>query len=295
MVELPLALPVILAGVRIAAVTSVGTATIAAAIGAGGLGTYVFRGIATVDTRLILAGAIPSALLALLVDGVLARGWSTAVAPGRAGALASLVTALRSRSPFRRPPARGPACSRGRIQELHRASRTRGAGRGSARAARNSGRPAAQSRGHRALPPGGEGGPARRLRGVHRNRAHRSVEAAGPIRSGRGAAHRKRGYRPLGLVVGEPLGFNNSFALVVRRDDAEAQGLRRISDIAPHAASIRVGLFGEFLEREDGLRGLLRAYGFRFAIAPREMDLGLLYRARATGRSIWSWAAPPTA
>ena len=60
MVELPLALPVILAGVRIAAVVSVGTATIAAAVGAGGLGTYVFRGIATVDTRLILAGAIPA-------------------------------------------------------------------------------------------------------------------------------------------------------------------------------------------------------------------------------------------
>src|SRR5262249_27471461 len=65
LVELPLALPVILAGVRIATVVSVGTATIAAAIGAGGLGTYVFRGIATVDTRLILAGAIPAAALAL--------------------------------------------------------------------------------------------------------------------------------------------------------------------------------------------------------------------------------------
>src|ERR671910_2146634 len=66
MVELPLALPVILAGVRVATVVSVGTATIAAAIGAGGLGTYVFRGLATVDTRLILAGAVPAALLALL-------------------------------------------------------------------------------------------------------------------------------------------------------------------------------------------------------------------------------------
>jgi osmoprotectant transport system permease protein len=59
LVELPLALPVVLAGVRIAAVVSVGTATIAAAVGAGGLGTYVFRGIATVDTRLILAGTAP--------------------------------------------------------------------------------------------------------------------------------------------------------------------------------------------------------------------------------------------
>ncbi len=71
LVELPLALPVILSGVRIAAVVSVGSATIAAAIGAGGLGTYVFRGLATVDSRLILAGAIPAALLALLADGLL--------------------------------------------------------------------------------------------------------------------------------------------------------------------------------------------------------------------------------
>ncbi len=70
-VELPLALPVILAGVRLAAVASVGTATIAAAIGAGGLGTYVYRGIATVDTRLILAGALPAAILALLADATL--------------------------------------------------------------------------------------------------------------------------------------------------------------------------------------------------------------------------------
>jgi osmoprotectant transport system permease protein len=72
-VELPLALPVVLAGVRIAAVVSVGLAAIAAAIGAGGLGVLIYRGIATVDNRLILAGALPAALLALAVDGGL--GW----------------------------------------------------------------------------------------------------------------------------------------------------------------------------------------------------------------------------
>jgi osmoprotectant transport system permease protein len=68
MVELPLALPVILAGVRVAAVIAVGTATIAAAIGAGGLGELIFRGVATVDARLIACGALPAAALALLVD-----------------------------------------------------------------------------------------------------------------------------------------------------------------------------------------------------------------------------------
>lgn len=72
-VELPLAGSVIFAGIRIAMVLSIGTATIAAAIGAGGLGEFIFRGLSTVNNTLILAGAIPAALLALLADAVL--GW----------------------------------------------------------------------------------------------------------------------------------------------------------------------------------------------------------------------------
>jgi osmoprotectant transport system permease protein len=67
-VQLPLALGVIVAGVRVAAVVSVGVATIAAAVGAGGLGEYIFRGLAMVNNQLILAGAIPAAALALLAD-----------------------------------------------------------------------------------------------------------------------------------------------------------------------------------------------------------------------------------
>jgi osmoprotectant transport system permease protein len=70
-VELPLAASVILAGLRTATVTCVGVATIAAAIGAGGLGELIFRGVASVDNALVLAGAIPAALLALCADGVL--------------------------------------------------------------------------------------------------------------------------------------------------------------------------------------------------------------------------------
>jgi len=71
LVELPLGLGVMLAGVRVATVVSVGTATIAAAIGAGGLGVYIFRGVATVDDTLILAGALPAALMALAADALL--------------------------------------------------------------------------------------------------------------------------------------------------------------------------------------------------------------------------------
>jgi osmoprotectant transport system permease protein len=72
-VELPLAFPTILAGIRIATVTTIGTATIAAAIGGGGLGTFVFRGIAMADTKTILAGAVPAALMAIAADEAL--GW----------------------------------------------------------------------------------------------------------------------------------------------------------------------------------------------------------------------------
>lgn len=72
-VELPLAFPTILAGVRIATVATIGTATIAAAIGGGGLGTFVFRGIAMADSKTILAGAVPAALMAIGADEVL--GW----------------------------------------------------------------------------------------------------------------------------------------------------------------------------------------------------------------------------
>jgi osmoprotectant transport system permease protein len=72
-VELPLALGVIIAGVRVATVISVGLATIAAAIGAGGLGEYIFRGLAMVNNQVILAGAIPAAIMALLAD--VGLGW----------------------------------------------------------------------------------------------------------------------------------------------------------------------------------------------------------------------------
>ena len=81
-VQLPLALGVIIAGIRVATVISVGTATIAAAVGAGGLGTFIFRGVAMVSNSLIMAGAVPAALLAILADvslGILERrlrrGW----------------------------------------------------------------------------------------------------------------------------------------------------------------------------------------------------------------------------
>jgi len=83
------------------------------------------------------------------------------------------------------------------------------------------------------------------------------------------------------LGVGPPLGFNNTFAIVVRGTDAERLGLHKISDLAAQSGRFRAGFGYEFMDRADGYRGLAMAYGLHFTTEPRVMDLGLLYRALA--------------
>jgi len=87
-----------------------------------------------------------------------------------------------------------------------------------------------------------------------------------------------------GLVWGKPLGFNNTFAITVRRRDATRYGLTRISDLVRLAPRWKAGFGYEFLERADGFRGLAAAYGLRFASPPTAMDLGLTYRALAEAK-----------
>jgi len=81
------------------------------------------------------------------------------------------------------------------------------------------------------------------------------------------------------LEVLPPLGFNNSFVMVVRGDQARRLGLTRLSQLAQYARQMKLGVGYEFLERADGYNGLVRAYDLQFSEAPRVMDLGLLYRA----------------
>lgn len=81
------------------------------------------------------------------------------------------------------------------------------------------------------------------------------------------------------LEVMPPLGFNNSFAMVMRGDEARRLGLTRLSQLAPVSPRLRLGVGYEFLEREDGYKGLVRTYDLHFEGSPRVMDLGLLYRA----------------
>ena len=92
----------------------------------------------------------------------------------------------------------------------------------------------------------------------------------------------QREYRArFGVEVMPPLGFNNTFAMVVRGEDAKKLHLRTISDVAPFAPKWRAGFGYEFMERPDGYRGWIAAYGLQFAGEPKILDLGLLYRALA--------------
>jgi osmoprotectant transport system substrate-binding protein len=81
------------------------------------------------------------------------------------------------------------------------------------------------------------------------------------------------------IVVAPPLGFENTFAMVIRGEDARAKHLTALSQVAPYTPQWRLGVGYEFEQRPDGLPGLSAAYGLKFAAAPRVMDLGLLYRA----------------
>jgi len=90
-------------------------------------------------------------------------------------------------------------------------------------------------------------------------------------------------YADTGRTMLSPLGFNNTFAILVRGADARTRGLTRISELGAHAPQWRAGFGYEFLEREDGYRGLASTYGLTFSGAPRVMDLTLIYRALAEG------------
>ncbi len=81
------------------------------------------------------------------------------------------------------------------------------------------------------------------------------------------------------LLVTEPLGFNNTFAIVIRGEDARRMGIHTLSEAAAYTPQWRPGFGFEFMERPDGYLGLARTYGLKFAASPRIMDLGLLYRA----------------
>ena len=105
-----------------------------------------------------------------------------------------------------------------------------------------------------------------------------------PIDLDRAAVEQKiaAGYQSAGLVWGPPLGFNNTFAMIVRKDDAAKYGLTRVSDLKKVQSQLQPGFGYEFVERPDGWKGLLAKYGLAFKASPKTMDLGLTYKALAS-------------
>ncbi len=285
-VELPLALPSIIAGIRVAAVIGVGTATIAAAVGAGGLGEYIFRGLSMVDSTVILAGAIPSALLALTIDGALhgvERALRGAGVRGlRLAAITLLVLLLAGAGMAVAMRGRAPGAIRvgsknfteqivlGEILAQTIENRT-------------------SLRVERRLNLGGTFICDRALRAGD---IDLYVEYTGTAQTA--IFHQPAGtdphqvlelvrtrYADTGITVLQPLGFGNTFAMLVRGDDARRLGLQTISDVAAKTSGWRAGFGYEFLQRDDGYPGLARAYGLRFGAPPTAMDLSLIYRALA--------------
>jgi osmoprotectant transport system substrate-binding protein/osmoprotectant transport system permease protein len=278
-VELPLALPSIVAGIRVAAVVGVGSATIAAAIGAGGLGEYIYRGLSMVDTTVILAGAIPAALLALAVDGAL-QGVERALSRRRRPSRAAM-TIVSSGAAARRSAGAIVVGSKNFTEqlvlgEIVAQAIERGAGMPVQRRLNLGGTLICD----RALA-GGEIDAYVEYTGTALTAVfHQPIEAD----SSRVFATVRDLYARTGRTLVAPLGFNNTFAILVRARDARALGLRTIDDAVPAAPRWRAGFGYEFLERPDGYPGLARVYGLRFAEPPRVMDLTLSYRALASGQ-----------
>ncbi len=286
-VELPLALGVILAGVRVATVICVGTATIAAAIDAGGLGRYIFRGLRANDNTLILAGAVPAALIAIGADlllgyfektiqlGVMVRGkgkkllWSSGLVllaivggiylfSGKSGGRIAVGS-----KDFTEQVILGEIVAQA-IEAKTGAQVTRRFDLGGNLA-------------HEALL-GGEIDIYVEYSGT----GLLAILKEKPLADPQEVLQRVRSEyaKRFKFEWTEPLGFNNTFAILVRGDDAKKFGLKTVSDAAKISHQWRAGFGQDFMSRADGYPGFSKAYGLHFE-ATREMDLSLTYRALA--------------
>ena len=303
MVELPLAAPVILTGIRVAVVIAVGVATIAAAVGAGGLGTYIFRGLRQNDNNLLIAGALASALLALICDFALGQieraykigekrtGSRKFAAAGAAIALAAVAAAsyLPNSGQTQRAVETGadPTASQQTVvvgskdftesvilaEILAQMLERRGV------------------RVERQFELGGNLAHDGLLSGQidvypeYTGTAYTAILKHPPLTDPNEVYNRTQAEygEKFGLAVSPPLGFANDFAILVRGETARENGLRTISDAVPVSRSWQAGFGQDFMSRADGYPGFSKAYGFNFAKQPREMDLSLTYRALRTG------------
>jgi len=293
MVQLPLALPVIIAGVRTAAVMGVGIATLAAFIGAGGLGEFINRGLYLANHRLILLGAIPAALLALVVDFAMGMvGWlldpvrSAQASRATKGSVRTLAILLplvlcgAGAAHYLRPAADISIGSKmfseslilSHMMAMMIEDRTdlnvdERLGLGGTMIC------------HSALVAGEID-----IYAEYTGTSLTTVLAEPPNPDPEAVLKRVTDrYRDeYHLAVLPPFGINNTYAIAVRRADAEAKGWSTIGDLSPDAHGMRAGWTPEFAERPDGYPGLKEAYGYEFG-AVVDLDSGLMYDAVAGG------------
>ena len=290
-VRLPLALPVIVAGIRTAAVAAVGIATLSAFIGAGGLGQFINRGLALADTRLILLGAVPAALLALLVDSAIgAANW--ALDPRRERGRRSSRGIVARTSIICLPLAVFAIGAAGYVKT--RPDVTVGSknfteqlvlGHMMALVIEDQTDLTVDRRFclggtmicHRALVDGDIDLYAE-YTGTGLTAVLHDETSADPDQVYEFVSREyQRRYDVQWLP---PFGINNTYAIAVRAKDAMQHGWKAISDLERTATRLRAGFTAEFSERPDGYPGLREAYGFQFGEV-RDIDAGLMYEAIA--------------
>lgn len=300
-VELPLAMKVILTGVRVATVIAVGVTTIAAEVGAGGLGVYIIRGLRQYDNNLLLAGAVPAALMALVADfslGLLEQRFTVdqkigskrrAVVNRIVLVAIGLLVLFGGYSAWRasRPESQSSAGA-GRVVVASKDFTESGLlaeivaqmleGRGVVVERRSE---LGGNLPHNAIVAGQID-----LYPEYTGTAYTAILRHPPVTDPRVVYDQvKREYaEKFKLAVSEPLGFENTFAILVRGADARRLGLKTISDAASHTPRWHAGFGQDFKSRADGYPGFSKAYGLKFADEPRDMNLSLTYIALSTGQ-----------
>jgi osmoprotectant transport system permease protein len=295
-VELPLAMSVILTGVRVAVVITIGVAIIAAEVGAGGLGEYIFRGLRLNDNRLLLAGALPSALMALVADfgfGLIEKRFDTSIQRRRTGSMRVIVALL----VIIAVSVIGFASWRALRVRPHESANRGHVTVGSKDFTESNllaeivaqMLEAQNVEVDRKFDLGGNLAHSALLSGdidlypEYTGTAFTAILHHEPITDPKAVYEQvKREYSSqFNLWLSDPVGFDNTFAILVRGEDARQLNLQSVSAAAKHSAQWHAGFGHDFMVRPDGYPGFSRAYGLKFA-GVSDMALDLTYTALAS-------------
>ncbi len=293
MVELPLAMKVIMGGIRTATVLIVGVATIAGLIGAGGLGDLIFRGLQTYNSGLILAGAIPAALIAIVLDFVLKRieyNSSTEALQKKGKRSRQIIMVTTSTAALLLVGMIvWPFVSGGQMNNT--ITITGKSFTEQEILVHVYGKLIEEETDLNVEYESFISGSAGVFNGLKQGSYDVSVEYTGAILLNYLKEKidsnnpddvynytKKRFDEEFDLQLLDPIGFNNTYSVTIREEDAKRYGIETISQLHPYAKNMRFGSEPEFLERADGYPGLQEVYGLKFA-STETLDSGIIYSA----------------